>query len=191
MVIRPWRSPVSFEARISGVCPFYTRSGFATSRMTRIPQTREEWWHGNPRGRERAISVVTSQDRVVFMAADWPGTRISYKMRKGDIMRTRKRVFFRVSLVCTVVSLAACTLKLEDKSAPSFEFSLEADYDVTRWGGEEKSGRAATPPERKWGDADHSGTAFRIRGQFSHTFTWYDRYEINLSGPYGAIGLRF
>ena len=51
-------------------------------------------------------------------------------------MRTRKRVFFRVSLVCFAVSLAACTLKLEDKSAPSFEFSLEADYDVKRWGGE-------------------------------------------------------
>jgi len=89
-------------------------------------------------------------------------------------MKRKKRVFFRVSLVCVAVGLAACTLKLEDKTAPSFEFSLETDYDVKRWGGEEQSGRAGTPPMRKRGDADHTGRAFRIRGQFSNTFTWYD-----------------
>ena len=89
-------------------------------------------------------------------------------------MKTRKLLSFNVVLVCLVGSLAACVLRVADKRAPSFELSLETDYDVKRWGGEEKSGRAATPPKRKRGDADHSGKAFRIRGQFSNTFTWYD-----------------
>jgi hypothetical protein len=89
-------------------------------------------------------------------------------------MTTSKRGFFRGCLFCILVGLAACTLKVEDKTAPSFEFSLETDYDVKRWGGEEESGRAATPPQRKRGDADHFRKAFRIRGQFSNTFTWYD-----------------
>jgi hypothetical protein len=106
-------------------------------------------------------------------------------------MKTRKRVFFRLSLVCIAASLAACTLKLEDKSAPSLEFSLEADYDVKRWGGEERSGRAATPPMRKRGDADHSGKAFRIRGQFSNTFTWYDAVGTLSSEAFDLGGQEF
>lgn len=88
--------------------------------------------------------------------------------------KSRRGTILHVAFVCLVASLAACTLKLEDKSAPSFEFSLEADYDVVRWGGDEKSGWAATPPSRKQGRAKFSGTAFRIRGQFTNTLTWYD-----------------
>ena len=89
-------------------------------------------------------------------------------------MKTRKLLLFHIVLVSLMGSLAACTLKLEDKTAPSFEASLEADYDVIRWGGNEKSGWAAPPPKRKGEHADSSGTAFRIRGQFSHSVTWYN-----------------
>jgi hypothetical protein len=86
-----------------------------------------------------------------------------------------KRAILWALLLWLAAGLTACTLKLEDKNAPSLEFSLEDDYDVARWGGgEEKSGWAATPPERKQGEGDSAGTAFRIRGQFSNTFTWYD-----------------
>jgi hypothetical protein len=106
-------------------------------------------------------------------------------------MSTKNQVFLRVSLLWLVFTLAACTLKLEDKSAPSFEFSLEADYDVKRWGGEEKSGRAATPPQRKGEDAGHYGTTFRIRGQFSNTFTWYDAVGTLSSEAFDLDGLEF
>ena len=106
-------------------------------------------------------------------------------------MRTTKQVFMRISLAWLVISLAACTLKLVDKSAPSFEFSLEADYDVKRWGGEEKSGRAATPPQIKREDAGQSETAFRIRGQFSNTFTWYDAVGTLSSEAFDLDGLEF
>jgi hypothetical protein len=89
-------------------------------------------------------------------------------------MNTRKLLSFNVVLVCLLGSLAACTLRLEDNTAPSFEAFLEADYDIVRWGADEKSGWAAPPPKRKGGHIDSSGTAFRIRGQFSHSVTWYD-----------------
>ncbi len=88
---------------------------------------------------------------------------------------TRWRAVFRgLQFFWPVIVLTGCTLRLEDKSAPSFEFSLEADYDVVRWGGEEKSGWAATPPGNKREQTGPAGTAFRVRGQFSNTFTWYD-----------------
>ena len=80
-----------------------------------------------------------------------------------------------VSILCLAVSLMGCTLKLEDKSAPSLELTLERDYDVVRWAEEEeRSGWAATPPRVKQGEGDFTGKAFRIRGQFSNTITWFD-----------------
>ncbi len=90
-------------------------------------------------------------------------------------MSSVRRMVFCAPVFLLAVVLTACSLRLEDKNAPSFEFSLEADYDVARWGGgEEKSGWAATPPERKQGEGGPAGTVFRIRGQFLNSFTWYD-----------------
>jgi len=87
--------------------------------------------------------------------------------------REKIRIIFTVFYFGSMV--AACTmLQLEDDSAPSLQASIEADYDLIRWGAEEKSGWAATPPNRKKGGDDWHVNAFRIRGQFSGMITGYD-----------------
>jgi len=83
---------------------------------------------------------------------------------------------------------ACISVKLEDRSAPTLEATVEADYDVVRWGAEVASGWAPTPPAQKEADTDWSGTSFRIRGQFSNSFTSFDADgTIGLDlGPFGG-----
>ena len=78
-------------------------------------------------------------------------------------------------LICFCMMMGGCvSLQLADETAPSFEASVEAEYDVLRWHQEEKSGWVKPPPERKQENSDWNVSSFRVRGQFSNTVTWYD-----------------
>ncbi len=91
-------------------------------------------------------------------------------------MRTKRLSLLHLLLFCfVVVVMGACaSLELKDDNAPTFAASVEAEYDVKRWGTEQKSGWAAPPPRRKEVEGDWDVTAFRIRGQFRNAFAWYD-----------------
>lgn len=90
-------------------------------------------------------------------------------------MNGKGRSRLPVILIFFFAMTAGCvSLQLEDETAPSFEASVEAEYDVLRWHQEEKSGWAKPPPKRKQENSDWNVSSFRVRGQFSNTVTWYD-----------------
>lgn len=75
--------------------------------------------------------------------------------------------FMLLLLLVTLAFASACTLRLEDRVAPSARISLEVDYNVTA------GGLAPTPPEVKHGEGE-GGNAFRVRTAFDNTFISYD-----------------
>lgn len=90
-------------------------------------------------------------------------------------MNGKGQLRLHLIFICFCMVIAGCvSLQLEDETAPSLQVAVEAEYDVLRWGQEEKSGWASAPPRRKQRDSDWGVTSFRVRGQFSNTVTWYD-----------------
>jgi len=91
-----------------------------------------------------------------------------------------------------ILLLQGCTvnLKLTDNSAPFVRADLEADYELSRFGGE-KQGLAPTPPQVKASGKDIQGIGLRVRGKFSNNFFWTNpegSSETTIATPWGTIG---
>lgn len=109
---------------------------------------------------------------------------------------------YRVLALSFVLIFAGCTLRLEDKKAPTFTGDLEFEYEVASWG-RQKLGFAPSQPKIKASGDTIAGGGFRIRGCLSNTFTWTDPegsldYDFTLNGkdfkggePVKAHGWRY
>jgi len=77
-----------------------------------------------------------------------------------------------LGMFAVACALSACTVTIDvkDTRAPSFQGSLELDYELARSSGE--AGLAPTPVEIRSGGKGLSGVGFRVRGKFENTFTW-------------------
>ena len=94
-------------------------------------------------------------------------------LKAGQGIRNSRNRCFPGILWPSLIALAfmsACTLRLEDKNAPSFRLSGETSFDITGVNGR---GTAPTPPQVKRGEGE-GGHSLRIRMCLDNTLILYD-----------------